>query len=69
MVIPEDVDRNRITSHRLGHLYAVQPILRGYAGRVHLPADDLKGLAIQQEVIIAQREAVFLLCSGDRRNE
>ena len=61
MVVPEQISRNRITTHGFGHLNPVPPVLFWNPGRVHLPADQLQGFAIEQEIIFPQGKTMRLL--------
>lgn len=61
IVIPEQVHRDGVTPHRLGHLDPMPPVFAGDAGRMHLPTDDLKRLAIQQKFILMKRKDMLVL--------
>ena len=64
LIIPEYVSSNGITTHRFGHLYAVPPVLAWNPGRMHLAADDLHGLAIQQEILFIKAELMLVALCG-----
>jgi hypothetical protein len=56
--VPEDVGRDGVEAHRLGHLEAGVPVLAGDAGVVEFTGEDLEGFAVEGEVVALGGEGV-----------
>jgi hypothetical protein len=61
MIVPEQVYRDGIAAHGLGHTDPVPPVLPGDPGGMHLSADDPERPPVQQERIIVKRENMLFL--------
>jgi hypothetical protein len=73
MVIPKNVGSYCVTSHGFGHLDSLFPVFSRDPGRMHLAGDDLEGLAIQQEILVAEYKGVWFKlrpdCEGKKQKQ
>jgi hypothetical protein len=60
VIVPEDVQRDRVHAHRLRHADPLPPVLDRNARRVHLTRDDLEGFSVENEIVLAQGKGVAL---------
>jgi hypothetical protein len=56
VLVPENVDGNRVQSHRVHHLQAIGPVLVRNPARMHFASLDLKRFPVEQKIRVADGE-------------
>ena len=60
MIVPENIGGNGVDAHGFGTTDAVAPVFLRHTGVVHLAADELHGLSVEQELAVFNLEVVGL---------